>query len=378
MPKLSRTKKTYKLIFSYRENKKTKEFSYTYANNKPLYEANDPDVVDQIYIVKKGNEILQVEPVILSIKTHMNASISVLNMQESPTSYQKWIRDFLEEEITIIVYTFKNLPITKEKNLDILSIIAGEIVLYHHSQKGKFPLYQREIPCCNDNTKDKKYVNEAKKIYNEIKEKGEKMTKKDLKNILKKLSESRPVFHSEADFQHSLAIEIKGKYPEAKIRLEVPFEENGDNRNATDLIVTINEKVIPIELKYKTKKLEKEIEGEKFNLITQGALNINSWAFFNDIKRIEDFGKKEKGFVIMITNDSSYYKDFKKGEKKCYYEDFKLHNNKSITKRKFNWGGGRCGDKYLGIEIKGDYPLSWEDYGNKDNGFKYLLLEITE
>jgi len=174
MPKLSRTKKTYKLIFSYRENKKTKEFSYTYASNKPLYEANDPDVVDQIYIVKKGNEILQVEPVILSIKTHMNASIGVLNMQESPTSYQKWIRDFLEEEITIIVYTFKNLPITKEKNLDILSIIAGKIVFYHRNETEQWPLYQREIPCYNDAPKDKKYIKEAKKIYNEIKEKGEK------------------------------------------------------------------------------------------------------------------------------------------------------------------------------------------------------------
>ncbi len=157
------TKKTYKLVFSCRKNK------YTYTSNNPLHEKNEANTVEQIYIVKKGNDILHVDKVILRIDTHINASLNVLNMQKSQSDYQKWIMDFLEEEITLIVYTFKNLLI---KNLDILNTIACEIVLCHRNQKGKWPLYQREIHCFNDDTKEKKYINEAKRIYNEISKKN--------------------------------------------------------------------------------------------------------------------------------------------------------------------------------------------------------------
>ena len=42
----------------------------------------------------------------------------------------------------------------------------------------------------------------------------------DIINSLKLLSDSRKVFHSEADFQFALAWEIQKLYPDAKIRLE--------------------------------------------------------------------------------------------------------------------------------------------------------------
>ena len=42
----------------------------------------------------------------------------------------------------------------------------------------------------------------------------------DIDKIMYQLSRWRPIFHSEADFQFSLAWLIKKKYPECEIRLE--------------------------------------------------------------------------------------------------------------------------------------------------------------
>jgi hypothetical protein len=48
----------------------------------------------------------------------------------------------------------------------------------------------------------------------------------DVHAILKDLAQRRPIFHSEADFQHSLAWLIHEKLADAAIRLELPFELN--------------------------------------------------------------------------------------------------------------------------------------------------------
>jgi hypothetical protein len=43
----------------------------------------------------------------------------------------------------------------------------------------------------------------------------------EIGSILTDLAISRPIFHSEADFQHALAWKLQGRFPTAKIRLEV-------------------------------------------------------------------------------------------------------------------------------------------------------------
>jgi len=45
----------------------------------------------------------------------------------------------------------------------------------------------------------------------------------NVKRLMTELSNQRPVFHSEGDFQFSLARLIQQKHPNAKIRLEYPY-----------------------------------------------------------------------------------------------------------------------------------------------------------
>jgi hypothetical protein len=73
----------------------------------------------------------------------------------------------------------------------------------------------------------------------------------DLNQILERLVEKRPIFHSEADFQHALAWEIHHANPDASIRLELPVRTD-DGRVHIDLLVVCDHQHFAIELKYKT------------------------------------------------------------------------------------------------------------------------------
>ena len=46
----------------------------------------------------------------------------------------------------------------------------------------------------------------------------------EIGEILSALAEQRPVFHSEADFQHAFAWEIHQQLPMASVRLELPVQ----------------------------------------------------------------------------------------------------------------------------------------------------------
>ena len=74
----------------------------------------------------------------------------------------------------------------------------------------------------------------------------------DIHEIIRQLSIWRPIFHSEADFQFSLAWMIKEQYPNCEIRLEFVPEFNPNLH--LDILVILDGKWIPIELKYTTKK----------------------------------------------------------------------------------------------------------------------------
>ena len=106
----------------------------------------------------------------------------------------------------------------------------------------------------------------------------------DIHDILHQLSIKRPIFHSEADFHFSLAWLIKKKYPECEIRLEFAPEFNPSLH--LDILVILDGKWIPIELKYTTKKCIKTINDEVYVLKEQGAKDQGCYNYLKDIMRI--------------------------------------------------------------------------------------------
>src|SRR4051812_9035660 len=80
------------------------------------------------------------------------------------------------------------------------------------------------------------------------------------------LAVTRPIFHSEADFQHALAWELQRRHPQAAIRLEKRVARAPSIE--LDILLAMDDRTIGIELKYPRRKMEVEVEGELFQLAT--------------------------------------------------------------------------------------------------------------
>lgn len=193
----------------------------------------------------------------------------------------------------------------------------------------------------------------------------------DIENILKQLANKRPFFHSEADFQHALAWEIQTCYPKANIRIEKPYLID-DRPFYIDLIVEMDDKIIAIELKYKTKKFEFELNSENFSLKNQGAQGWGRYYFVNDIVRLEKLMEKfeiSQGYAIFLTNDM-YYQS--KSKDNTVYFDFSLQNEKTLSGI-LKLKDEKKIDKTL--QLKNDYLLNWQQY-EPTYQFQYLIVKV--
>ena len=132
----------------------------------------------------------------------------------------------------------------------------------------------------------------------------------DIHHLMEGLSQSRPIFHSEADFQHALAWKIHEIMPDSQIRLEYPFRHDG---NPMYLDIWLPTERIAIELKYLTRRLEQDYEGERFALRDQSAHDVRRYDFLKDVQRLESVVEHAEqptrgGVAVLLTNDSAYSK----------------------------------------------------------------------
>ena len=248
-----------------------------------------------------------------------------------------------------------------------------------------------------------------------------------------KLSEERPLFHSEADFQFALALMIKEHYQEKykdkeiEIRLErcvvIEKDKKGKPRSwYIDIWVELGGKIYPIELKYKTRGQEdkmQEVKDEKYRLKNQGANDVGRFDYLWDIHRIEQISKLAKsdevkfreevgeefgeGYAIILTNDHLYWKP-PTNEPNTSCKDFRIHEGETIE-GKMRWtelrgdeevkreknnkkykAPGKKRSRDEEIELKGKYTITWTDYselegdGNKKDGtiLKYTIATIKK
>lgn len=211
----------------------------------------------------------------------------------------------------------------------------------------------------------------------------------DIEDMLDKLSKKRPVFHSEADFQHALAWEIHRIHSGADIRLEKRIVLN-DDEIYIDISIRLDNNIMLMELKYKTKGASITVCGEKFKLKDQSAQDCNRYDFIKDISRIEKclrYGQATHGAAILLTNDPNYWKS---DGQETVDRDFRIYDGKTLIKRKLEWKEGTSEGTMRGRErpicIEKSYSFYWKDYsdmaGNKNcqnrkqNGqFRYLLVK---
>ncbi len=228
-----------------------------------------------------------------------------------------------------------------------------------------------------------------------------KLGKNDLEKIMRTLSKRRPVFHSEADFQHELAFELREHLKDAKVRLEYPqksIKEEGKKRKYIDIVVFFDDEVIGIEVKYALKGMNKNnnkkdtlisVDNDKiknpenFYVSGQGGQNKRGFAFIEDIHKLENFeiiGENHKfknkgclyGYLIILTNDATYSKKARSKKAKC--AKYKFYEG-AILKGDFKYGK-------KAIELEKEHVVDkWNEYNAKDSNiqnFKYLIVEIEK
>jgi len=92
----------------------------------------------------------------------------------------------------------------------------------------------------------------------------------EVHEILDIIAKKRPIFHSEADFQHTFAWEIHQKLPNASVRLELPVQVKNQYLHI-DVWIKNQDEILAVELKYKTRGLSVSIDNEQYRLKNQSA-----------------------------------------------------------------------------------------------------------
>jgi hypothetical protein len=207
----------------------------------------------------------------------------------------------------------------------------------------------------------------------------------DFVDTLTALAVQRPIFHSEADFQHAFAWEVHQRLPTASIRLEFPLSlPHLDDCLHLDVRIERGSTVLAIELKYKTRDLTVQIDDDAFALTYQGAQLIGRHDFIKDIWRLEQaisVDVNATGYAIMLTNDSAYWKQ--PGDRHVVDPLFRLHEG-NILHGTLDWDARASAGTKRGrdepIRLNGIYTMRWRDYSKPSTEsygkFRYLAVEV--
>lgn len=172
----------------------------------------------------------------------------------------------------------------------------------------------------------------------------------DIHSAMSQLATSRPLFHSEADFQHALAWKLREDNPELTIRLEYrPAQLT--QRGYIDVWAADGHEAVAIELKYKTRSLQTTANGEPFDLLDQSAQDLGRYDTLKDIQRLEQVVAAvphSSGFVLMLTNDRSYWTASSRLD--TVDVNFRLHEGRRLGPR----GLPLCG--HVRLEITSGSP----------------------
>ena len=207
----------------------------------------------------------------------------------------------------------------------------------------------------------------------------------DIRSVMDSLSERRPIFHSEADFQHALAWRIHEMAPGCQVRLEFnPFPKD-DRRSYLD--IWLPDLGIALELKYPTRGLETDCMGEKFALQDHGAQDQGRYGFLKDIqrlKRVAREGPARAGYAIMLTNDPSFWDASRIRKNTTDDAAFRIHEGSRVS-GELNWASraskGTTSGREGAIRLTNAYAMRWQDYskvaGRGYATFRYLAVSVA-
>lgn len=218
------------------------------------------------------------------------------------------------------------------------------------------------------------------------------MNSQQLSNLLAQMAVDRPVFHSEADFQHELALRIS--HVGYRVRLEVPMNiqinETAVRAQLDLLVIGAQTQRTAIELKYVTAEKSVVYDGEIFSLSNNWGTNLSRFDGWADFQRVGAFvaaGHADNGLTVFLTNKKDAW-SVDASLTANLGQQFSMHESRIVEANTvMNWVGnatsGSVSSKrlppYSPVNVHQQAECLWRNYSNfpgPNGNFRYLLLEL--
>ena len=213
------------------------------------------------------------------------------------------------------------------------------------------------------------------------------IAKQDVRDFLRTNQE---LFFNERDFQMHLATFLRntGKYDDVDLEYYVPYKKLPNyiwkSELRLDILVRRGEEFLPIELKYKTKRVKKTLTRFEENLSdiivlkNHGAQDLGMYDFWKDVHRIElvrrRFKNVQNGLAVFLTNDPLYTKQPRNNNS----NNFLLSMGAGIHGRDKHWQQpeSTCAKTHPNFEVEKDYEICWEKVTLEGITSYYCIVKI--
>ena len=198
---------------------------------------------------------------------------------------------------------------------------------------------------------------------------------------------------NERDFQMHLATWLRNSanhYDDVDVEYYVPKTELGnyiwDSELRLDIVVKKDGEYCPVELKYKTKKVERQIsrfdemlDDKVVVMKNQGAQDLGMYDFWKDVCRVElvrnRFKNVKGGLAVFVTNDQLYTKASRQNSNNYLLN---MTEGKHSAIKHWQNEDSACAKmkSYKSFEVEKEYSIKWH-HRNVDNiPFHYCVVFI--
>jgi hypothetical protein len=205
------------------------------------------------------------------------------------------------------------------------------------------------------------------------------------------LENNEELLFNERDFQMHLATWLRNSandYDDVDVEYYVPKSELPnyvwDSELRLDIVVKKDGEYYPVELKYKTKKVERQItrfdealHDKVVVMKNQGAQDLGMYDFWKDVRRVElvrnRFERVKGGLAVFVTNDALYTK-----VSRANSNNKLLNMNEGTHSRAKHWANpeSTCAKSHPDFEVEKEYRIEWHSRTIDGVEFYYQIVTI--
>ena len=204
------------------------------------------------------------------------------------------------------------------------------------------------------------------------------------------LESNNELLFNERDFQMHLATWLRNstnRYDDVDVEYYVPRQELDsyvwESELRLDIVVKKNGEYCPVELKYKTKKVERKIArfDEELNdkvvvMKNQGAQDLGMYDFWKDVRRVElvrnRFKRVKGGLAVFVTNDPLYTKASRPNSNNYLLN---MSEGKHSVDKHWQNPESTCAKTHPDFEVEKEYCIEW--HRRKIDGVEFYYQTLT-